>query len=280
MNEHELDLTLGAIVLSRTQVTAPHILREHVRAVPFQTPEQRSWLLRPTTRRFQSMFNATKFVVAGVIVALFGGFLLSGVLNQPNKEQLPAALATPSASPVAATDEYEDATARAFMEGYDEALAALDAYEVEGSISLYMKDASRLIPGGENLEGCAAARNAVIILLDDAMEALAGGEAEVATTYRDAAGHLVARTALECNVAVEQLMGWAQGLTYDVANGEKWVIESYQGGPDMALLPDTCATLATMVGEAWIALDAGEGWNEYRDAIDLEALEAALGDCG
>jgi hypothetical protein len=32
--------------------------------------------------RFQSMFNATKFVVAGVIVALFGGFLASGVLTQ------------------------------------------------------------------------------------------------------------------------------------------------------------------------------------------------------
>ena len=28
--------------------------------------------------RFQSLFNATKFVVAGAIVALFGGFLLGG----------------------------------------------------------------------------------------------------------------------------------------------------------------------------------------------------------
>jgi hypothetical protein len=33
--------------------------------------------------RFQPMFSATKFVVAGVIVALFGGFLLSGVLSEP-----------------------------------------------------------------------------------------------------------------------------------------------------------------------------------------------------
>ena len=31
--------------------------------------------------RFQSMFSATKFVVAGAIVALFGGFLLAGVLD-------------------------------------------------------------------------------------------------------------------------------------------------------------------------------------------------------
>jgi len=43
--------------------------------------------------RFQSMFNATKFVVAGAIVALFGGFLLSGVLTtQPSDEQTPAAM--------------------------------------------------------------------------------------------------------------------------------------------------------------------------------------------
>ena len=32
--------------------------------------------------RVQSIFSATKFVVAGVIVALFGGFLASGVLTQ------------------------------------------------------------------------------------------------------------------------------------------------------------------------------------------------------
>ena len=33
--------------------------------------------------RFQSMFSATKFVVSGVVVALLGGFLVSGVLTEP-----------------------------------------------------------------------------------------------------------------------------------------------------------------------------------------------------
>jgi WD40 repeat protein len=42
-------------------------------------------------RRFQSMFSATKFVVAGAIVALFGGFLLAGGLTQPSEEVAPAA---------------------------------------------------------------------------------------------------------------------------------------------------------------------------------------------
>ena len=43
------------------------------------------------------MFSATKFVAAGAIVALFGGFLLTGVLTQPSEEQAPAAVASASA---------------------------------------------------------------------------------------------------------------------------------------------------------------------------------------
>jgi len=48
------------------------------------------------------MFSATKFVVAAVIVALFGGFLLAGVLTQQGEEPLPAvgASASPEASPL------------------------------------------------------------------------------------------------------------------------------------------------------------------------------------
>ena len=48
--------------------------------------------------RFQSMFSATKFVVAGAIVALFGGFLLAGVLTQQPSEELVPAAATDNAS--------------------------------------------------------------------------------------------------------------------------------------------------------------------------------------
>jgi hypothetical protein len=47
--------------------------------------------------RFQSMFSATKFVVAGAIVALVGGFLLAGVLTQPSNESVPAVGASASA---------------------------------------------------------------------------------------------------------------------------------------------------------------------------------------
>ncbi len=51
------------------------------------------------TGRLQTMFSATKFVVAGAIVALFGGFLLAGLLAQRSDEPLPPAAATTSASP-------------------------------------------------------------------------------------------------------------------------------------------------------------------------------------
>jgi len=52
--------------------------------------------------RFQPMFSAAKFVVAGVIVALFGGFLLSGVLTtQRTEEPLPVgASVSPETSPI------------------------------------------------------------------------------------------------------------------------------------------------------------------------------------
>ncbi len=48
--------------------------------------------------RFQSMFSAAKFVVAGAVVALFGGFLLAGVLTQPSEEQARVVGASPSAT--------------------------------------------------------------------------------------------------------------------------------------------------------------------------------------
>jgi hypothetical protein len=51
--------------------------------------------------RFQSMFSVTKFVVAGAIVALFGGFLFAGVVTQPVEDAAPAAVATGRSCPEA-----------------------------------------------------------------------------------------------------------------------------------------------------------------------------------
>ncbi len=60
-----------------------------VRTVSAQSP----------TWRFGSMFSATRFVVAGVIVALFGSFLLAGVLTQPRGETQPVPGASASTLP-------------------------------------------------------------------------------------------------------------------------------------------------------------------------------------
>jgi hypothetical protein len=56
-------------------------------------------VIQSPKRVFHPMFSATKFVVAGAIVALFGGFLLAGVLTpQRSDERVPAA-ASPSSTP-------------------------------------------------------------------------------------------------------------------------------------------------------------------------------------
>ena len=63
----------------------------------------------PTSRspkwRFESMFSATKLLVAGAIVALFGGFLLTGILTMPQEEE--AAPAAVTASPTAQSEPDE-----------------------------------------------------------------------------------------------------------------------------------------------------------------------------
>ena len=46
--------------------------------------------------RFQSMFSATKLVVAGAIVALSGGLLFTGLLTGPSREQVPPVGASPT----------------------------------------------------------------------------------------------------------------------------------------------------------------------------------------
>lgn len=76
--------------------------------------------------RFQSMFSATKFVIAGAIVALFGGFLLAGLLTtQQGDEMAPAAV---TSSPD---------TSRVLLPGVD-----LVAEEVEPGVYRVLSDSA------------------------------------------------------------------------------------------------------------------------------------------
>ncbi len=105
MNEHELSLGLRAIHQERADVADVEAVRQHVLSAPIEeVPQQRSWLPRIKTRGF-TMFAALKFIAAAAIVALFGGFLLAGVLTTPQGDEMAPAAVTDSPSPVTATSE-------------------------------------------------------------------------------------------------------------------------------------------------------------------------------
>ena len=116
MNDHDLSAGLRTIHRERAVLPGAPSIHQRVRGIQFDDiPQQRRWL--PLLPRFQSMFNATKFVVAAVVVALFGGFLLAGVLTQPRGESVPAAGAPASASPAASTAAQLVATDDALWDG-------------------------------------------------------------------------------------------------------------------------------------------------------------------
>jgi hypothetical protein len=84
----------------RTAVAEPPTLRERVAAIPL-TPTRRFGWLPPIDTRGYTMFSAFKFIAAAVIVALFGGFLVAGVLTTPQDGEVAPATVTESPSPMA-----------------------------------------------------------------------------------------------------------------------------------------------------------------------------------
>lgn len=77
------------------------------------------------------MLNATGFVAAGVIVALVGGVVLTGLLSRPREEDLPAIGASASAAATAS------------------AAAAVDEPSVAPSLAAAQASAADLLPGVE-----------------------------------------------------------------------------------------------------------------------------------
>jgi hypothetical protein len=81
---------------------------------------------RTPTLRFPAMFSGLRFVVAAAIVALFGGFLLTGALTQPRDELVPAAVSPPPAATPEllpgvdlVTEEVEPGVFRVLSDGTD-----------------------------------------------------------------------------------------------------------------------------------------------------------------
>ena len=88
MIERDLELTLHDLAEAMSGIGACGRARRCPARPTLDTPSAVLDAASPKWR-FQSMFSATKFVVAGAIVALFGGFLLAGVLTQPSDETVP-----------------------------------------------------------------------------------------------------------------------------------------------------------------------------------------------
>ena len=85
----------------------------HLAAIEAEVPAPPRWPRSVTTRgprrQSHSLISATRTVVAGAIVAVFGGFLLAGLLaTQPTDDRLPAVGA--SASATAKNEPTETAT--------------------------------------------------------------------------------------------------------------------------------------------------------------------------
>jgi hypothetical protein len=99
MNDLELDLALGAIGQQRTDVVVPAALHESVAVVPSTTTRRHSRL--PSISGWpRAIWGSARFVVAAAVVALFGGFVLAGILATPEADENSPAATTPSPSPV------------------------------------------------------------------------------------------------------------------------------------------------------------------------------------
>lgn len=101
MTDQEPAKTLRLIYRERTRVSDPSALHHRVLGIPSGQHKPRFRWQQILGRSFQPVFSLAKFVLAVAIVALFGGFLLTGVLTtQPADEEAAAgAVADPSVVP-------------------------------------------------------------------------------------------------------------------------------------------------------------------------------------
>ena len=121
-------------------------------------------------RRFQTMFSATRFVVVGAIVALFGGFLLMSIQTQrPSDDSNPAALATATASPdaspsatpsMAPTTDPDTVVRSDLLPGVD-----LVTEEVRPGVFRVLGDGIRDVEAGSGVRGVAVDKDGGVWVL-------------------------------------------------------------------------------------------------------------------
>ena len=102
----------------------------------------RSAMTIASARRPFAMFAALKFIAAAVIVALFGGFLLTGILSTPQGDEMAPAAVTESPSPMTTeelisgmvTEEVEPGVYRVVNDGVRDLSYPLGGWDVTGFV--------------------------------------------------------------------------------------------------------------------------------------------------
>ncbi len=207
------------------------------------------------------MFSATKFVVAAVIVALSGGFVLTGVLLQrPSEEPLPATVVTASASPEAkaspeATTAPDSSASDALLPGL-----ALVTEEVEPGVLRVVSDGSR-----ELTRAVAAASE-----MDDG-DIVAGLDGSIWVFGRD--GFF--------RIGSERTYGWDEEPTFQ---GFEPTFQGAEVAPDGTLWRVVGRTLRSFDGEAWTVRRTIRKGDEFIGLValpdgDIWAAWQGDGDC-
>jgi hypothetical protein len=102
MDDQPLDETLRHIHQDRTRLPDPAELHQRVMAIPATHPQRHHRTSLLPSGRTPSVLSTFRFAAAAAVVALFGGFLLSGILTSPRGEEAAPAVATASSSPTSA----------------------------------------------------------------------------------------------------------------------------------------------------------------------------------
>ena len=229
--------------------------------------------------RFQTMFSATKFVVAGAIVALFGGFLLAGMLTQPNEVPAPAA-STATASPSAEASAYRttppDATTRSdLLPGVD-----LVTEEVERGVLRLVNDGHRdltvmltPVPGpGRNPEDARRAATNLVAGLDGSVwvfgpdESYRVGQRATYPATEDSPSFPWQKAEVDPGGRLWTLVG---------SDAETSALRSFGGGSWQTERDDVVAFDLEQDGTVWVNADdrfirLRDGWQTPQFARDVE----------
>ena len=253
-------------------------------------------------RRLQTMFSTTRFLVAGAVVALFGGFLLAGVqTTQPSDEQTPAvgasastsfapeATASVDASPVSDHVDREVTTVRSdLLPGVD-----LVTEEVEPGVSRVVSDGVRdldwvtgdVYGGGDVLAGPDGTvwsfRDTTFFRVADEATFAKAADMDWDDIDADDQGRLWAADARDTSTSDP---GGGDLMVFD---GRSWSVQDFPSGQSVRQVEVTGdgsvwamslgagrATVARLDGGVWRIQGALDGVADARGSTDLSVSDS------